>query len=985
MQFTFAQEKVVTGTVVDDNGLPLPGVNIVLDGTGTGTQTNFDGQYSIRANQGDIITFSFVGYATQEIEVGANETINVTLEVDAAALGEVVVQGYRTATKEKSSIASVTISSETLENRPNANFVQTMSGQIAGLNISTSSGQPGAASNINLRGVTSINGNTQPLFIIDGVPVDESNFRSLNPQDIASISVLKDAGATAIYGNRGANGVVIIETRQGSFNSPLSINATSILSFNTLQDNDYDLKSSPEQLRLERLFGNGRGTTLTDEEIANTRTFDWTDEFFRTGITKNNTLSLSSGGDKTTSFTSLGYYDTEGILKGSDLKRFNIRNNITGRSEGGNFSYGSNFSINYSKSNEPNAVGTGGVNQNFILGAYQAVPYVYPEDYTSGAELAQGVNFTNTPLFLMDKLMNFTRFDEELKILGSFNANLDITDDLSIGTTISADYTNEIFTSANRSDSFNAILFGGAANPLAGDQSQQTRRVFTYNQLVSLNYNKQFGLHTIDAGVYSEYFKAHLRSFGYLADGIDLKTFYPGDGAGFVDDNSENDFFIDQANATIRNAGLFSYFGQFDYDYDTRYGITGTLRRDASYRFADSNKWGTFYSIAARWNIHNEAFMQGSVFNSLKLRGSYGTAGNQRISGNTYFSAPDLTKNLFATGPGYGGQNSIFLSQIANTTLRWETVTQANVGLDFELMNGRFRGSVDGYVKETTDLFQSTPISAINATTLLNSNTGTLTNTGVDLSLKYNVFSSTQADGFNMDVFFNGNYNKQELGDIPREDGELIGTGRNGGKLFEYYTIRYAGVNPTNGNLLFLDANDEITENPNADTDRVWIDKNIYPDFNGGFGLNMNYKGFFLQSQFNYVVGVDRYDFDLSGFQDPTSIGQFRHTRDLDRAWTPDNRVTDIPALRATNLSAVASDRYVRDASYLRLRFASIGYALPSEFLDRTGLSSLRLFLNGENLFTLTEWRGFDAEALSNTSRLYPTPRIMSVGVEIGL
>ncbi len=984
VQLTFAQERTVTGTVVDDTGLPLPGVNIIIEGTNSGTQTDFDGRYSIRANANNVLVFTFVGYASEEIPVGGNSTINVTLDVDAAALDEVVVQGYRTSTKEKSNIASVTISSQSIENRPNANFVQTLSGQVAGLNISTSSGQPGAASNINLRGVTSINGNTQPLFIIDGIPVDEGNFRSLNPQDIASVSVLKDAGATAIYGNRGANGVIIIETRQGSFNAPLKLTATSILSFNTLQDADYDLMNSQEQLELTRTFGNGRGNNLTDAEIAEATTTEWLDVFFRTGITRNNTLSLSAGGDKSTAFTSLGFFETEGILKGSDLKRFNFRNNITGRSDNEKFNYGTSVSINYSKSNEPNSVGTGGINQNFVLGAYQSAPYISPDDYTSGAELVQGISFLNTPLFLMDKLMNFTRFDEELKILASANAGYKLTNDLSVNATLSSDYTNEIFTTADRSDSFNAILFGGGANPLAGFQAQQTTRIFTFNQVTSLNYNKNFGEHTLDAGVYAEYFKAHLRGFGYTADGIDLKTFSPGDGAGFVDDNSDNDFFADQANAIQRNAGLFSYFGQVDYDYATRYGITGTVRRDASYRFAESNKWGTFYSVAARWNISNEDFMDNSIFDVLKLRASYGTAGNQTISGSSYFSAPDLTRNFFGTGGGYAGQNSIFLSQIANNTLRWETVTQANVGIDFEVFDRRLRGSVDGYVKETTDLFQSTPISAINAVTLLNANTGTLSNTGVDVSLKYDVIRGGQK-GFNMDVMFNGNYNKQELGDIPREDGELIGTGRNGGKLFEYYTIRYAGVNPANGNLLFLTADGDVTENPNADTDRVWLDKNIFPDYNGGFGLNMSYGGFFLNTQFNYVMGVDRYDFDLAGFQSPNNIAQFRNSRDIARAWTPDNRVTDIPALRATNLSAVGSDQYLRNADFLRLRFASFGYAVPADVIENIGISSLRVFANGENLFTLSEWRGFDAEALNNTSRIYPTPRIISVGVEFGL
>ena len=987
MSFSFAQEKSISGVVTDQNGLPLPGVAVVIVGTSTGTQTDFDGNYSISASTGQVLRYSYLGQKTVTRTVGAESTMNVQMEDDAEALQEVVVQGYRNSTKEKSSIASVTISAETIENRPNASFVQTLSGQVAGLNITTASGQPGAASNVNLRGVTSINGNTQPLYIIDGVPVDESNFRSLNPQDIASVSVLKDAGATAIYGNRGANGVIVIKTRQGKFNSGLQINYTGIMSFSTLQDNDYNLMDSQQQLTLENDRGAGLGATLTAQEIDAAPTYDWVDFFFRTGLTQNHTVSLQSGSENFSQFTSFGYFDQEGILEDSSLKRFSIRNNTSGKSENEKFTYSTSFTTNYSSSNEPNNIGGSGINRNYILGAYQSVPYITPDDYTNGADLLSPLLFSNTPLFLLDRLRTFDRKYEEVKLLGSFQAGYKITDNLSANVTMSADYQSEFRLEAEGPASFNALLFGGAENPTSGYQRQDSRRQFSYNQVTSLNYNNTWGKHTVDAGVYSEYFKAHLRYFGYNGNGLNPKTFYPGDGAGiipvFFDTAAGALLFPDFAVATIRNAGLFSVFSQADYDYDGRYGITGTVRRDASYRFAGSNRYATFYSVAGRWNVDNEAFMENSFFDVLKLRASYGTAGNQTISGTGYFSAPDLTKNFFATGTGYGGNNSIFLSQIANTTLRWETVTQANVGLDFELFNNRLRGSVDGYIKETSDLFQSTPVSAVNAVTQLDANTGDLKNTGVDFTLNYNILNGGD-DGLNLVLNFVGNYNKQELSNLPSEDGELIGTGRDGGKLFEYYTIRYAGVNPSNGNLLFLDKDDNITENPDADTDRVWLDKNIFPDFNGSFGFNLDYKGFFLQTQFNYTIGVDRYDFDLAGFQNPDNIGQFRSSRDLLRAWTPDNRITDIPSYDAFNRASFASDRYVTDADYVRLRFVSLGYSFPARYLEGTGFSRFRIFGNAENLVTWSKWRGFDAEALSNTSRLYPTPRTLSIGFELG-
>ena len=259
---------------------------------------------------------------------------------------------------------------------------------------------------------------------------------------------------------------------------------------------------------------------------------------------------------------------------------------------------------------------------------------------------------------------------------------------------------------------------------------------------------RRAGHHSLDVGAYTEYFKAHFRQFGNFSNGLVPATFSPGDGSGLIpvqiDPDTGGLLFVDTANAEILNAGLFSYFGQADYDYDTRFGVTGTLRRDASYRFSGSNKWATFWSVAGRWNIHNEAFMEDSVFDQLKLRASYGTSGNQRIAGNSYFSSPDLTQSFFASGNGYGNQNSIFLSQIGNSTLEWETVAQLDVGIDFAIFDRRLSGSVDYYDKKTTDLFQRAPVSAINSVTFLNANVGDLTNRGMDLSLRWDVLRSSE-------------------------------------------------------------------------------------------------------------------------------------------------------------------------------------------------------------------------------------------------
>lgn len=994
IQFSYAQEKTVTGTVTSESdSFPLPGANVIVKGTTRGVQTDFDGKYSIRASVGETLVFSYVGMVNTEIKVGANDVINLAMKADNA-LEEIVIEAFRTSTSEKSNIASTTITASTIEARPNASFAQTLQGQVAGLNITTANGQPGANSTINLRGVSSISGSSEPMFIIDGVPVDDDNFRSLNPNDIESLSVLKDAGATSIYGNRGANGVVIIKTRRGSYNAGLKINYVGTTSISQLQEHHYDLMNSREQLQLEKDFGSGFGATLSDAELAarasqvNT---DWLDVFFGQSLTQTHTLNLSSGGENINSFTSLGFSDQEGILKrASTLKRFNFRNNVSGKSSNNKFNYGTSLTINYSESNEPNSIGTGSINRNFVLAANQSVPYISPSSYVFGNGANIPVVFVNTPLFMMDVRDQQERREDEIKIIANVNASYAFTDNITFRTSVGADFTDEQLLFYESPTSFNAALFAQDGNNTPGIQDQQSTRTIALNVNNSLTYNKSFGLHTLEASVFTEYFKAHLRTFGFRQEGLNPATFSPGDGSGFVGDNADNDFFVDVANANILNAGLFSYFGFLDYDYDSKYGVSATLRRDASYRFADSNKWGTFWSVSGRWNISNEAFMEGSIFNTLKLRGSYGTAGNQNIidavGQNAYFAAADLTRNLFVTGGQYGGANGLSVGQIGNNDLKWETIYQANIGLDFGLFSSRLRGTVDFYKRNTKDLFIATPISpALNGgVSSISANVGELENRGFEVELHYDLFKKSTEDGLNLTLNFVTAYNKQEVIDLG-PGGDIPFGLRVGGPLAEIYAAPYAGVNPANGNLLFLDIDGNLTEDIDASDQRA-TGQNAYPDYQGSFGFDLDYKNFFLTTQFNYVIGVDRFDGDLQGYLDPRAIGQFRHSRDILDAWSQPGDITNIPSLNATNLDDgdTFSDRFLRDADYLRLRFIQFGYNVPTSVLEKIGFTSLRAFVSGENLVTFTKWRGFDAESLTGSFNGYPTPRTYSLGIEFG-
>jgi TonB-linked SusC/RagA family outer membrane protein len=988
-QVFFAQQISITGIVSDESGV-LPGVSVTVKGGTSGTETNFDGKYTIKANSGDTLVFRYLGYKVVEKKIGSSNIISVLLTVDASVLEEIVITGYTTTSKVKASIASTQLNSETIENRPNGSLIQTLTGQVPGLDISTNSGQPGANSLIQLRGVNSINGNTEPLFIMDGIPVNEDNFRSLNQNEIASITVLKDAGGTAIYGSRGANGVVIIKTRNGKKNTGLKVKYNSILSSSQLQGNNYNLLNSQQYARLERTRGIGLGAgdevgvnypanggPLTDAQINNLPNEDWLNVFMRNGLTQNHTMSFSSGGEKSTQFTSIGYFKEEGLLRNSSLQRFNLRNNLTGGND--KFTYATNVSINYSKNDQPTSVGGSGVNQNPFYGAYASIPYLTIDARPTSEELVANTIFAYSPYFIADKLFSDQAIEEELKIVASLNASYNITENLVASVISGIDYESVVELGTRDPEGFNALLFN-RANP--GFQTQDLDRRAAFNTTTALNYTKEFNKHTLSLGLYSEYFKAHLRTFGYRSIGLNPKTFSPGDDAGFIGDNANDDLFVDTVRANSIDAGLLSFFSNADYDYDSRFGVSGTVRRDASYRFSSTNRWATFWAVSGRWNLDQESWMEDAIFNRLKLRASYGTSGNQRISGNSYFSAPDLAFDFYATGVGYNGNPTIGLRQLGNDTLKWETVTQFNVGVDFALFNSRLRGSFDYYRKKTSDLFQNLPISAITGRTELAANTGSLNNNGFDFDLTYDI---VRGNDLNISISAVGNINDNFLSDIPSESGEIIGVGRNGGPLRERFEIRYAGVNPANGNLLFLDKDDNLTESPDADTDRVWTGKNVTPEVQGSFSFNIDYKGFFLQSQFNYTLGVDFSDFDYANFMDPNDIGTFNLSSDILRAWTPDNRITDVPTISpGSNVGVFASDRFVVDRDFLRLRFLTFGYNFPREYLKKTNISNLRLFVNGENLLTFTKFRGFDASS-RDTDRTYPTPRIYSVGLEISL
>lgn len=993
MQFSFAQEKIVTGVVSDGSG-PVPGANVIVKGSTKGIQTDANGKYAIEAKVGDVLVFSFVGNQSTAT-VGTSNVINVKLQ-DAVKLDNVVVEGYRTTTKATTTVAQTTVKAATIENRPNASFMATLQGQVAGLNISSGSGQPGAKTSVLIRGVSSVNASTDPLYVIDGMPTNGDNFRSINPNDIESTTVLKDASATAIYGNRGTNGVIVVRTKRGSATGEKTkFRYSTSYGMTMLQKSKYQYANSSELLTLEKRYGVGLGVTLTDDQIANYNTnTDWVKQFFETATSTDHQFSIENSGKNLRAYTSISYLDQKGILSSTGLKRFTFKNSINGMSSDEKFNYSTNLTLGFSNNFEASSLGSGAINNNVVLGAYLAAPYVTPDQYKGSQDLYNlyqtSGSLLYTPLFLMDKLKTSGNNTDEIRMLASSELSYKVLKDLTFRTRTGMELLETRALGYTTPLSFNGLLFKNPAAEFGGNESISNRREYRFNHLWQLDYKKSFyEKHTINALLNMEYNYAQVQNANQNQVGLDPRTYVPGTGAGYLADIASHDFYGGRVNSSMLKYNMVSYFGILDYDYDNKYGVVGSYRMDKSSRFNTGYQDATFWSVGTRWNVNNESFMKKqNIFQVLKARVSYGITGNQRINNGTEFSGinpPGFLDTYANSSNVYNGQNGYGIS-FGYTPLSWESTSQFDAGIDFEVLKSRLRGTFDFYNKITRELFFAVPVSPITGTTNFTKNSNVnLVNKGVELSLFYDVFRSKD---FKLTLRANGSYNKNYMANIIDNGGVIINGNsitHNGGQISEFYTLQYAGVNPATGNLWFKAADGSLTESPSIDKDRISTGKSALPQYQGGFGFDADYKGFFLTTTFTFVAKVWRYDYDYAGFMDPTQLGQFTVSPELLNAWTPTNTTTDIPALNASNLgTSDDSDRFLFDASYIRMRHLQLGYRVPNKFLEKTFISGLSFYIQGQNLVTFTKWRGYDAESSRGADQgQYPTPRIYTVGLDL--
>lgn len=1016
-------QETIGGMVTDANGVPLPGVNVFIKGTSVGTQTDFDGNYSLDAVAGQTIVFSYVGYTTQEIVLGDQDTLDISLEEDASQLDEIVVMGYTAQTRGDvtGSVSSVDVSEAT--KAPIVNAAEALQGRVTGVTVQND-GSPGSSPVVRIRGFGTSN-NNNPLYIIDGVQTDDpSILNSLNSSDIAQMNVLKD-GAAAIYGARASNGVVIITTKGGSYGmTGPSISVDSYVGFaratnlpgllNPQQHgemifqslrNDGAAVSHPQ-------YGDGASPVVPDmiqgvpvDVTVPQGGTNWLDEIFQTAPTYNGSVSLQNGNDYGKFLLSVNYLKRDGIQLETGYERAITRLNSEFKI-GDRLRVGNHLNVSFSNTRSGNEVNN----------ALRQVPILPVRDdngdFTGTYNAAAGLSNPTNPV--ANLLRASDNYNKQLRLFGDLYASLEIFESLNVKTSIAGDlqtYDGRFFLPVNPEHSEPR-----STNTLTEQDSNNYQWIWTN----TINYNDNFGDHSVNAVAGIESLSNRSKGKGlsrndYLFEDDEFYLLTNGSGDPIID------YAFDQENT------LYSLFGNVNYNYAGKYYFSGTLRRDESSRFLGENKSDVFPSFSVGWVISEEDFYpEDSFVNRLKIKGSWGEVGNQSLPvGNPTINISNLN-NQVADYP-FNGSGAVtsgaILSQVGNPNLRWETSVTKNIGLDVDMLDSRLEARIELYEITTEDLitqdFSSISTTAIDASAPF-VNLGSIQNTGVDFSLGY---YSNPTQEFTWSANFNLSHYQNEVTDLI-SDFQTGNTGFRGGALTRteegkplsyFYGREVVGIfgseaevsaaadqgfaTPADGvgRLQYADIDNNGVIN---DEDRTDIGS-PHPDFTFGLNLTAAYKGFDMSAFFSGSQGNDIYNYQRVFTDFPLFFNANRSDRVLD-SWTPENTDAALPALSQTirNGETNANSLFVEDGSFLRLSNLQIGYNFADEIVERIKFQSLRIYVQGTNLFTITGYDGLDPEIPSFDSltlgvdgnvaggglqTVYPVSQIFTLGVNIKL
>ncbi len=988
-------QKTITGRVTDDKGAPIANASVIVKGTRTGTVTKVDGTFSLSVTgTAQTLVISSVDMLPQEMAIGSNSVINVTLKADDKALQEVVVTGYQTVRKKDVASAISKISGADIENIPVANFAQAMQGQAAGVAVSASNGIPGGSLSVVIRGVGSISAGTVPLYVVDGVQINTSTgsintqnnpLNFLNPDDIESIEILKDAAAASIYGARAGNGVILVTTKKGKVGKP---------KFNV---NIYTGQSSPLKLdpvlntqqwytiRREALINSGQTETAatnatlavlglaagaTQGKVDSLPTYDWQNAAFQNGSNFNAEASIQGGGPNVSYYMSGSYAKFSAIIKPTDFQRGSMLSKISFKIND-KITIDNSLVVSTFSQMAPYSTGnTGFGNPAYSAGQILTINPIYNNDGTyygmpgSGQALAGAL--THNIVAVADLVKYFTRTNQ---FIGSAALTYKVLPELTLRSFVSMDYRltqDHRYQDPRVSDGF----------AVGGRLSEQSDWNTNFLTTTTANYNKRIkDVHNINALLGVEYRR-------------DLNQWIQADAQGFPTYLLQ---YLSAASTPVSVSGqwsassTFSQFAKLGYSYASRYIFNYTVRRDGSSRFGVNNKFGIFQSAQVAWNVKEESFLKNSkTVSDFKLRYSFGQTGNDQI-GNTLYA------QLYGATRLYGGGSGLFPSQLGNPDLTWETREESNIGLDLGFLKNRISLTMDAYRRVNKDLLLDRSLylttgyySTTTGIASVRQNLGSVENKGLEIALSVTPFDRA----FKWTSRFNIAFQKNKV--LELFDGlQALPTDaslRVGYSLGSIYTSEWAGVNPATGRGMWYDVNGNITYNPAAADRKVIGD--IYPSHFGGWTNNFSYKGFVFEAFLQYEYGRVRQDIQFQQMmRNGGTTGNFLLYGYETRWQKPGDIVpTPRPANNMTDYNMVSwatGTRYFFKTDYIRLKTISLSYDVPVSVTKRFSIDGIRFYVQGTNLWTYTKWKGYDPEFTGDNTGIIPIAKNVMAGVQV--
>ncbi|HMI02672.1 MAG TPA: TonB-dependent receptor [Pedobacter sp.] len=980
-----AQERVVAGKVADQaDGLPLPGVSILIKGTKLGTTTNNEGVFQIKVpGQSTALIVTYIGYQTTEIPIVAGKALDIKLAPVANVMNEVVITGYGSQNRKTITSAITSVKAAEIENIPASSTDQLLQGRASGVQVSSNSGTPGGGVSVRIRGTSSINASSEPLYVIDGIPVQSSNLSGLsiggsvtnpmadiNPADIESMDVLKDASATAIYGARAANGVVLITTKRGAnkkatisvgmyygsqeiTNKPAIVNGTQ---FETLMNEAGANTWIGKYGSITATDAQGRSYVAAYADPANTINTNWYDPILRTGALRNADLSIRGGSEKVQYMISGNSFLQEGILKKSDFNRTTGRVNL-------DFTPIEKLKMGTSVLYSNNSRGRLRNDDN-ISGGLEGT-YFYPPNkgiYNADDSYYKIATFEN-PIAAIEETnigMITNRF------LGTIFAEYEFIPGLRLRSSYSFDYSNVDESVYDNSKTNSGSAVNGNAQALStNNNSWIQENVLSYQ----LNLNKN--------------------SFNLLV-GTTLQesqtNFSSATGQGFPTDAFTEIVAaaVQRSSSTSTSYGIGSLFSRLNYDYDKKYLLTLNVRRDGSSRFGKDNRWGTFPSVGLGWVVSEESFMKDKyVLSTLKLRASIGVTGNQ--SGILDFQS----RGLWAGG-AYADVPGIAPTQMVNPDLKWETTQQTDIGVDLGFLENRINVTADYYYKRTKDLLLAVSIPRTSGFDTYTQNYGEMKNEGFEIGINSDIFKNEK--NFNWNFNFNIATNKNKILKLAAPFNVYnrdIYRYEEGGEMYSFFLNPQTGVDPQTGNIQFEDVNGDGKFDSSNDRKIVGT---ANPDFYGGITNTLNYKGFDLMFFFQYSYGNEQLNWNRF-FQEHGGTRSTNYsTSQLDRWQNPGDN-TMIPKMTADNYASdLRPSRFLEDGSYMRLKNITLGYKLSSSLAQKIKMSAARIYVSAQNIWTITNYTGLDPELTGTASNTLtqgiefysmPQPKTIMAGINV--